>query len=89
MRGTGLVGVNGTNVYAYFLLASNSVRVRLSVDETDRLGILDGLRVRVTLPGKEALDVFVKATNRIPPYVWLDLEPLTRRSIISTAVKSE
>ncbi len=80
MRGTGPVGVNGTIVYAYFTLESGSFRMRLSVDEIDRLGILDGLRVKVALPGRTPLDVLVTASNRTPPYVWLDLEPLVRRA---------
>ena len=75
MRGTGPVGVNGTIVYAYFVLASGSVRVRVSVDEADRLGIVDGLRLQVALPGQETVDLLITATNRIPPYVWLHLEP--------------
>ncbi len=76
MRGTGPVAINGTTVYAYYMLANSLVRVRISVDETDRLGIVDGLRVEITLPGQEAMDLLVTATNRIPPYVWLHLEPL-------------
>jgi hypothetical protein len=76
MRGTGPVAINGTTVYAYYMLANSLVRVRISVDETDRLGIIDGLRVKVALPGQEAMNLLVTATNRIPPYVWLHLEPL-------------
>ena len=76
MRGTGPVGVNGITIYAYYLRFRNAVRVRVSVDEADRLGLADGLRVKVTLPGQDAMDVLIMAAKAIPPYVWLDLELL-------------
>ena len=76
MRGTGVVRVNGTIVYAYFMLAGDSVRVRISVDEADRLGLVDGLRIKVTLPGRQPMELLVMATKQIPPYVWLHMEPL-------------
>ena len=80
MRGTGPVEVNGTVVYAYFTEGeSGSVRLRVSVDEWDRLGIAEGLRVRVGLPGREAVDVLVTDAHRIPPFVWLDLFVLSHR----------
>jgi hypothetical protein len=77
MRGTGPVGVNGTTVYAYYTQNDNSIRVRISVDEADRLGLLDGMRLKIALPGKKAMDYLATATDRTPPYVWLQLEPLT------------
>jgi hypothetical protein len=77
MRGTGPVAINGAMVYAYYTTDSSSVRVRISVDETDRLNIIDGLRLRIALPGQETMDLLVVETNRNPPYVWLHLEPLT------------
>lgn len=80
MRGTGPVGVNGNTVYAYYMADSSLCRVRISVDEFDRFGIVDGLRVLVTLPGQKTMDLLVTATKRIPPYVWLHLEPLGRNS---------
>jgi hypothetical protein len=76
MRGTGPVSVNGDTVYAYYTQDNSSVRVRMSVDEADRLGIVEGLRLRIALPGRSAGDYLAIAANRTPPYVWLHLEPL-------------
>jgi hypothetical protein len=76
MRGTGPVGVNGTTVYAYYTQNEGSFRVRISVDEADRLGLIDGMRLKITLPGKKSADFLATSVSRNPPYVWLDLEPL-------------
>jgi hypothetical protein len=84
MRGTGPVGVNGTIVYAYFVLASGSVRVRVSVDEADRLGLVDGLKVQIALPGRQSMELLVMAAKQTPPYVWLHMEPLTPSSLNTT-----
>ena len=84
MRGTGPVGVNGVMVYAYYTQNNGTVRVRMSVDEADRLGIVDGLRLKVALPGREAMDFLATAANRVPPYVWLHLEPLASFALRST-----
>jgi hypothetical protein len=79
MRGTGPVVVNGTTLYAYFMNVGPSVRVRVSVDEADRMGLVEGVRARVLLPGETPVDVLVTAANRVPPYVWVHLEPLATR----------
>ncbi|MDB5313332.1 MAG: hypothetical protein JWO38_7534 [Gemmataceae bacterium] len=82
MRGTGPVGMNGQTVYAYYTRAGDRVRVRISVDENDRLGLVEGLRVAVALPGQKAVDVLVLAASQAPPYVWLELELLSPRAAI-------
>jgi len=50
--------------------------LRISVDEADRLGLIDGMRLKITLPGKKAMDFLAAANDRDPPYFWLHLEPL-------------
>jgi len=76
MRGTGPVGVNGTTVYAYYTQNDDSIRLRISVDEADRLGLIDGMRLKITFPGMKAMDFLATSTDRNPPYVWLQLAPL-------------
>jgi hypothetical protein len=76
MRGTGPVGVNGTTVYAYYTQNDSSLRLRISIDDADRLGLIDGMRIKIILPGHKATDFLATATERTPPYVWLQLEPL-------------
>ena len=84
MRGTGPVSVNGDTVYAYYTQNDSSVRVRMSVDEADRLGIVEGLRLKIALPGRSVGDFLATAANRTPPYVWLHLEPLAPVALKST-----
>ena len=77
MRGTGPVTVNGVAVYAYFTATEGeTIRLRVSVDEYDRLGLSEGHRARVGLPGREPTEVLVTEVRRVPPVVWLDLRPL-------------
>jgi len=77
MRGTGPVTVNGVAAYAYYNVGDTGlIRLRLSVDEYDRLGLSEGHRARVGLPGREPAEVLVTAVRRVPPVVWLDLRPL-------------
>ena len=52
------------------------IRLRVSVDESDRLDLAEGHRVRVGLPGREPAEVLVAEVRRVPPVVWLDLRPL-------------
>jgi hypothetical protein len=77
MRGAGPVTWGGEVVYAYFMVGSGVTRVRVSVDEADRLGAVEGLRVKLTLPGKEPVDGLVVRVRREPPFVWIELTPLT------------
>jgi hypothetical protein len=77
MRRTWPVTVNGVAVYAYYNVGdAGPIRLRVSVDESDRLGLAEGLRVRVGLPGREPAEVLVAEVRRVPPVVWLDLRPL-------------
>jgi hypothetical protein len=80
MRGTEPVKLNGQLVYAYYTAAGGGLRVRVSVDEADRLDLLPGLPVGVQLPGAEAARFLVAAARTDPPFVWLDLVPLAARA---------
>jgi hypothetical protein len=79
MRGTGLVGWGDEVVYAYFTVHGGVTRVRLSVDEADRLGALEGLRVAVALPGAGACDGLIVRVRREPPFAWVELVALAAR----------
>ena len=78
MRGTGPVRWEGETVYCYFSVSGNVTRVRLSADEADHLDVIEGLRVRLTLPGAEPADGLVVRVRREPPFAWVELTPLAR-----------
>jgi len=76
MRGTGPVTVNGVAVYAYYNVGDGGlIRLRVSVDECDRLGLSGGHRVQVGLPGRGPAEVLVAEVRRVPPVVRLNLRP--------------
>jgi hypothetical protein len=81
MRGTGPIVLGGTTLYAYYTEDGGAVRVRVSADEWERLGLSEGQRVRVALPGREPAELLLTAAAHAPPFVWLDLTPLTPRSV--------
>lgn len=80
MRGTGPVSLNGSNVYGYFTTDGAAVRLRLSVDEFDQLGLNEGQRLTIALPGAAPRDLLVVAAARTPPFVWLELRASAVRS---------
>lgn len=71
--GTGAVSVNGIGLYGHYTEHPGRVKLRLSLDDWDRLGLCEGQRVMVRLPGREAVAVLVTAASRVPPVVWLEL----------------
>jgi hypothetical protein len=76
MRGAGPVSWGGEVVYAYFTVGGGVTRVRVSVDDADRLDVVEGRRVRLALPGGEPADGLVVRVRRDPPFAWVELTPL-------------
>lgn len=72
MRGTGPVSVHGMTAYGYFTEHAGRVRVRLGIDDWERLGLCEGQRVAVALPGRAAAVVMVLAVQQDPPVVWVE-----------------
>ncbi len=63
--------LNGAEVYGYFTAAGDTRRLRVSVDEFDRL--------LVALPDEGPRDLLVVAASRTPPFVWLELRTVAAR----------
>ena len=83
MRGAGPVTWGGEVVYAYFTTSAGVTRVRVSADEADRLDVVEGLRVRIALPGAEPADGLIVRVRREPPFVWVELTSLTRTATLA------
>ena len=80
MHGTGPVAVNGSVVYGYWTDLGGACRLRLGLDDWDRLGLNTGQRVRFGRPDLPPDEVLIAAADRHPPVVWLDLRPVARTS---------
>jgi hypothetical protein len=76
MRGAGPVSWGGEVVYADHTVSAGVTRVRVSVDEADRLGAVEGRRVRLALPGAEPVEGLIVRVRREPPFAWVELTPL-------------
>ena len=75
MRGAGPVGWGGETVYCYFTVSGGVTRVRVSLDEADRLDVDEGRRVAVALPGAEPVDGLVVRVRHKPPFAWIEVTP--------------
>jgi hypothetical protein len=73
MRGTGPVKWGSEVVYTFFTMEENVINVRLSMDEADRLNVIEGVRVNITLPHRTPVNLLVTAIVREPPFVWVEL----------------
>jgi hypothetical protein len=76
MRGSGPVRWGDEIVYCYFTVGGGVARVRLSADEADRFDLVEGMRLRLNLPGHEPLEGLVVRVRREPPFAWVELAPL-------------
>lgn len=83
MRGAGPVTWGREVVYAYFTTSAGVTRVRVSADEADRLDVVEGLRVKIALPGAEPTDGLIVRVRREPPFVWVELTSLTRTATLA------
>ena len=77
MHRAGLVGWGNETVYGYFTVSGGVIRVRVSLDEADRLDVIEGRRVRLALPGAEPVDGLVVRVRREPPFAWAEYTPLS------------
>jgi hypothetical protein len=77
MRGSGPIRVNAAVVYGYFTIDAGTVRLRLSCDEWDGLGLSEGQRVTVVLPDGEPQHLMILSAARTPPFVWLEMQSQT------------
>ena len=79
MSGTGPVSVNGATVYAYYdSTAGRPLRLRVSADDAERHQLSGGHTCGLGLPGCLPGPVLVTAASWAPPFVWVELAPLSR-----------
>lgn len=65
------VGVNGAEVWAYVVELDDGLRVRLALDDWQRLNLGVGQRIPVRLSGKADVWLFVTDVTELPPVAWV------------------
>jgi len=75
--GSTLVEVNGVGVWAYVLELADGLRVRLALDDCQRMDLGTGQRVLVRLAGED-LRLFVTNVTELPPVAWVTLAKRVR-----------
>ena len=75
-----VVGLNGAEVGAYVVELVGGLRLRIGLDDWDRLGLYRGQVVVVRLARRAELRLVVTEVTDVPPVVWITLvrRPLIR-----------
>jgi hypothetical protein len=61
------------------LTIATSLRLRMSLDDLDSLGIHEYQRVQVRLPGRDEASLYLRSRREHPPFVWLEFGTDVRR----------
>ena len=67
------VALNGAEVWALVVDMGDRLRVRFALDDWERLGLREGQRITVRLPGLEDVWLFVTGVTPLPPIVWVTM----------------
>ena len=70
--GSTLIDVNGVGAWAYVIELADGLRVRLALDDCQRMDLGPGQRVPVWRLGREAW-LFVTNVTELPPVAWVTL----------------
>lgn len=71
--GSVLVALNGRELWVYVVEVDEGVKARFALDEWESLGLHEGRRVPVRLPGKDDAWFFVTAVAVLPPVAWVTM----------------
>jgi hypothetical protein len=82
-NGVGVVFVNGFGVWCLWVAESGAagdvVKVRMSLDDFDALGVHEYQRVRLKLPRRDEASLYLRSRRENPPFVWLEFARDVRR----------
>ena len=70
--GCTLIDLNGVGAWAYVVELADGLRVRLALDDCQRVDLGPGQRVLVRLLGRE-VRLFVTEVTELPPVAWFTL----------------
>ena len=68
-----LIGLKGSEVWAYVVDLGDGLRLQLTLDDWERLNLYRGKRIPVRMAGREDCWLYVVGAVEHPPLVWLTL----------------
>lgn len=71
MSGSEQVGLNGYEVWAYVVELEGGLRMRLDLNDWDRIGVYRGQRIPVRPAGQRDEWMFLAEMVELPPLVWV------------------
>jgi hypothetical protein len=66
-----VIFVNGSEVTAYVIELIGGLRIRLAIDDCERLDLYRGQRISVRLPQQDESWLYVAEAVENPPVAWL------------------
>lgn len=72
------IGLNGAEVWAYVVEQDDGCRMRLDIDDWQKLNLDVGRRIPVRMPGKADVWLFVTNVTELPPVVWVTVAKRVR-----------
>lgn len=79
MNGSELIALNGSEVWAFVVELAVGVRLRLALDDWERLALSPGQRVAVRRAGRRDEWLFLAEAVELPPVVWVVMAERLRR----------
>lgn len=71
----GCVTIGGTAIYAVFTMTARGLRLRVSADDWERLGLPTGARVEVGTPALGLVPYFVRSVTFVEPcWTWVECD---------------
>ncbi|MBP3958320.1 hypothetical protein J8F10_23985 [Gemmata sp. G18] len=71
--GSVLLTLNGSEMWAYVVATDEGLRLRLGIDDWQRLNLVPGSRVPMRESGKNEVWLFVTNVTEQPPVVWVTM----------------
>ncbi len=75
----GPITLNGAMLFGFLKATGDDIRVRVSADDWERLGLSPGQQVKVGGPARDAESLLLARVEEAPPVVWLVFASLTAR----------
>jgi hypothetical protein len=71
MSSSEAVALNGSEVWGFVVEVADGMRLRVPLDDWERLGLYRGQRIPVRRSGRDEEWLFVSEVVELPPLVWL------------------
>ena len=65
------IALDGRKLWGYVVETGEAMHIQLSIDDWERMGLVEGQRIPVRLPDRADLWLYVQSVTALPPIVWV------------------